>query len=61
MKFEYDTIKYLDNQALMEIFAWCDEQFGYNNWECNWQPNHRNRTFTFKTEENRTWFLLKWS
>ena len=46
---------------LIYIIEWCDDNFGFNNWD--WEPNDYVGycTFYFRTEECRNWFLLRWS
>lgn len=48
------------NVEIHEIYEWCNKTFGDELLTDRW--NMRNtKTFLFKTEEDRNWFLLRWS
>jgi hypothetical protein len=44
------------------IYQWCEEQFGMDNrWYNTFSEWSNSETFCFKREEDRTFFVLKWS
>ena len=49
-----------NNVEIHEIYEWCNKTFGDELITDRW--NMRNtKTFLFKNEEDRNWFLLRWS
>lgn len=54
-KGDYNIISYTHT----EMAAWCNEQFGKNNWkvESDWYFH----IYKFKLEKHKTWFTMRWS
>jgi hypothetical protein len=61
MQTNYTIVHTVDHHELMEIFVWCNNQFGQNNWKCGWHPTEHARTFEFLTGKDRTLFTLRWA
>ena len=45
---------------ISEIDQWCDNQFGKGNWDKS-NRNWYKRTYKFKLEKDKIWFILRWS
>ena len=51
----YDIPYFRDYDPAMQMYNWCEEQFGQDNiWVLY-------RTIYFNCEEDYTWFILRWS
>ena len=45
---------------LSEVDQWCNNQFGKGNWDKS-NRSWNNRTYKFKLEKDKIWFILRWS
>lgn len=54
VKKTFPSWQYTGAAPFEEIAVWCEEHFG-NNWIWNWE------TIYFKTEQERTMFVLRWA
>ena len=53
-----------DYRLREEVYKWCCEQFGDRNDRYNnprWGTNFFGHTFWFKYEQDRDWFIMRWS
>lgn len=45
----------------VDMFDWCDETFGEQEWVNEYRESYDAHEFHFKKEEHRTWFIMRWS
>lgn len=51
----------LDYGVLPQMTQWCRDNCGKYYYDWDWLSNGDEKTFCFKTEDDRSYFILRWS